>query len=65
MVNNWWEPLDFTIQEGEAREWRRAVDTSLPSPEDVVDGVSLSSLVYRVAARSVVVLVRAYLAATS
>jgi len=57
MVNNWWEPLDFTIQEGESGHWRRIIDTSLPSPDDISEGVPLSSSVYRVAPRSVVVLV--------
>ena len=30
MINAWWEPLDFTIQEG--ADWSRVVDTSLPPP---------------------------------
>jgi isoamylase len=58
IVNNCPESLDFTVQEGEARDWRRAVDTSLPSPSDVDVGVPVPSLIYRMAPHSVVVLVR-------
>jgi isoamylase len=61
MVNAFWEPLDFTIQEGAAADWRRVVDTSLDSPDDFRDGAPapLGSLEYRVGPRSTVVLVRA------
>ena len=56
MINAYWEPLDFTIQEGQAGQWRRAVDTSLPSPQDVPDTpAQVDKLTYRVAPRSVVV----------
>lgn len=61
MINAYWEDLDFTVQEGAAREWLRIVDTSLRSPNDIVDSGSASPLdtrTYRVAARSVVVLLR-------
>lgn len=61
MINAYWEDLTFTIQEGRAGDWRRVVDTSLPSPDDVVEPgneVQLASLDYRVPARSVVVLSR-------
>ena len=35
MINAHWEDLTFTIQEGRPEEWRRIVDTSLASPEDI------------------------------
>jgi isoamylase len=61
MINAFWEDLLFEVQEGGATEWRRVVDTSHPSPSDSCeDGGAecLSSLSYRVRARSVVVLVK-------
>jgi isoamylase len=61
MINAFWEPLEFIVQEGQLAEWRCAIDTSLPSPSDFREGVGavrLNSLSYRVQARSVVVLVR-------
>jgi glycogen operon protein len=61
MINAFWEPLDFAIQDGAAGSWRRAVDTSLASPNDIVAAGS-ETLVggprYRVGPRSIVVLVR-------
>ena len=59
MVNAHWQPLPFRVQEGRAATWGRVIDTSLPSPADIVDPgneVPLSSLEYEVAPRSVVVL---------
>lgn len=59
MINAFWEDLDFHVQEGTAGEWKRIVDTSLNSPDDFSDpGVSLQQVDYRVAARSVAVLLR-------
>jgi isoamylase len=61
MINAYWEDLEFTIQEGRADEWRRVVDTSLASPEDIVEpgkGRPMTSLRYLVKARSIVVLDR-------
>ncbi|MHB8677495.1 MAG: glycogen debranching protein [Candidatus Acidiferrales bacterium] len=61
MINAYWEPLTFTIQEGAPTEWKRAVDTYPDSPDDFVDPATasvLSSLEYAVQPRSVVVLVR-------
>jgi isoamylase len=61
MINTWQEPLTFDIQEGTAADWRRAIDTARPSPEDirvVGDERPLESLSYIVGARSVVVLVK-------
>jgi len=59
MINAYWEPLDFHIQEGSATEWRRVVDTSLPPPDDIPDNpAAIGSTTYRAGARSVVVFVR-------
>ncbi len=61
MINAYWEDRAFTIQEGQAGDWRRVVDTSLPSPDDIVDPgreVRLDNRQYLVKARSVVVLRR-------
>jgi isoamylase len=59
MINAFWEPLEFHVQEGVAREWARVVDTALASPEDFSDrGEPLKMASYLVAPRSVVVLLR-------
>jgi isoamylase len=59
MINAYWEPLTFTVQEGLPEQWTRVADTSLASPQDIVDaGTSIPSLFYTVAPRSVVVLTR-------
>ncbi len=61
MINAFWEDLMFVVQEGQASEWRRVVDTSLCEPLDFCEPgteEALSSLNYSVKARSVVVLVR-------
>jgi glycogen operon protein len=61
MINAYWEPLNFTVQEGQAQEWRRVVDTFRDAPQDIVDEAQappLTSLTYTVQPRSVVVLVR-------
>jgi glycogen operon protein len=61
MINGGRADLAFTVQDGRAGEWLRAVDTSLPSPEDVSEPgrePRLASLEYRVRSRSVVVLRR-------
>jgi len=59
MVNAYWEGLEFQIQEGTAQEWMRIVDTALPSPGDFSErGDPLMAASYKVAARSVVVLLR-------
>ena len=63
MVNAYWEPLTFAIQEGVASQWRRVVDTSLPSPDDISPlGLPVGALQYLVGPRSVVVFVRSRLA---
>jgi isoamylase len=61
MINAYWQDLTFMIQEGQASEWRRVVDTGLPSPSDFSEPgseVVLQSLFNQLRARSVVVLVR-------
>jgi glycogen operon protein len=62
MINAYWEDLTFAIQEGPPGAWRRAIDTSLESPEDACETgaeVPVASQSYLVKARSIVVLVRA------
>jgi glycogen operon protein len=61
MINGYWSDLLFTLQEGHVTDWRRVIDTSLPSPEDFCEPgqeQALRSLTYRVRTRSIVVLVR-------
>jgi isoamylase len=60
MINAHWEPLNFELQEGTAQDWKRIVDTALPSPDDFVSsGVKLDDATFCVAPRSVAVLLRA------
>jgi isoamylase len=61
MINAYWEDLDFEVQEGTTAEWRRVADTSLDSPLDFLESgheSPVESLHYRVAARSIVILIR-------
>ncbi|MES1178066.1 MAG: isoamylase [Myxococcales bacterium] len=60
LANFYEKPLSFDIQQGSAGSWRRVIDTSLASPDDVADPGTepvLGSLSYVVNAQSVVVLV--------
>ncbi|MDR0600755.1 MAG: glycogen debranching enzyme, partial [Treponema sp.] len=62
MFNAGLEPADFRIAEvPEGKIWVRAVDTGLPSPEDILDPGNekplMSPDIYRIAARSMVILV--------
>ena len=60
MINAYWEPIIFTIQEDTAREWLRIVDTDLPSPNDFVErGVPVDRMSYQLGPRSIVVFTRA------
>ena len=60
MINAYWEPLQFQIQEGTPEDWARIVDTDQPSPDDFTkQGLPLQHSIYQVAPRSIVVLVRA------
>jgi isoamylase len=59
MINAHGEQKEFVVQEGEAAQWRRAIDTSRPSPEDILESGAepvLNNLNYKVGARSLVVL---------
>ena len=59
MINAYWEEMEFHIQKGTAQEWKRIVDTALPSPDDFSDrGLPLERAKYVVAPRSIVVLLR-------
>jgi glycogen operon protein len=58
MINSYWEPLDFTIEDGLWSDWRRVVDTTLASPMDIGSPAALEGPAYSVGPRSVVVLVR-------
>ncbi len=61
MINAYREDLSFTVQEGQAGEWRRVVDTALDSPDDFREPgaeVPLTSAAYLVRGRSVVALIR-------
>ncbi|MGZ3304125.1 MAG: glycogen debranching protein, partial [Isosphaeraceae bacterium] len=60
MINAYHEPLTFEIQESASGGWKRAIDTGLESPDDIVEPgreVAVTSMEYRVHARSVVVLI--------
>jgi glycogen operon protein len=62
MANAYWEPLDFELPaaDGLGSHWHRWIDTALPPPDDIADGwwegPAVMSSCYRVAARSLVVL---------
>lgn len=59
MINAYWEPLSFEIQEG--RDWLVIVDTAGESPDDFFDrstATTLKSNHYIVQSRSIVVLLR-------
>jgi glycogen operon protein len=59
MINAYWEELEFQIQERVSQEWKRVVDTALPSPQDFSKrGEPLETSSYAVAPRSIVVLLR-------
>jgi isoamylase len=61
MLNAYWNPLTFEIQEGEPEKWKRVVDTSAEKAEGFVDSESallLSSSTYVLQPRSIVVLLR-------
>lgn len=59
MINAYWQELQFHIQEGTPREWERIVDTNVASPDDFAEpGLPLQQPTYKLAARSIVVLVR-------
>jgi hypothetical protein len=51
MINAYWEHLDFRVQEGEAADWMRIVDTAESTPLDVLGPGNdnlFGSLIYKV-----------------
>ncbi|MBI1823602.1 MAG: glycogen-debranching protein [Nitrospirae bacterium] len=61
MINASDQDLEFRIQEGNEGEWRKAVDTSLSSPDDFPesgDDRILKKLICTVKSRSIVILIR-------
>ncbi len=59
MLNAYWEALDFELPPVDGPPWRRWLDTSLDSPNDIVpwdQAPTIKGNTYRVADRSVVVL---------
>jgi isoamylase len=59
MINGWWEPVEFELQEGAPGEWLRIVDTARSSPDDFADkGVIVYEPTRKLAPRSVVVFLR-------
>jgi glycogen operon protein len=59
MINAYWEDLTFIAQEGQARQWKRVIDTGLESPDDFCDPgkeILLTSQACVVKSRSIVVL---------
>lgn len=59
MLNAYWESLDFQLPSLDKGVWRRWIDTSLPSPHDIVpwdESPEVAGSTYRVSDRSVVLL---------
>jgi glycogen operon protein len=62
ILNAYWEPLDFELPQvgsGQGNSWRRWIDTSLESPEDIVAWETAPAITdhsYRAGPRSTVVL---------
>jgi glycogen operon protein len=59
IVNAYWEPLAFALPAMSRQPWRRWIDTSLESPDDIVEWEAAPAVVgprYRAEPRSVVVL---------
>ena len=59
IINAFWEPLEFELPI-QQEPWMRWIDTSLPSPDDIVDWKNaplVSGSVYRVVPRSTVALI--------
>ncbi len=60
MINAYWKPLPFKIQEFERHSWRRVIDTAKSSPQDILQPgheILVKKNTYRLQPRSVVVLV--------
>jgi glycogen operon protein len=60
ILNGYWEPLDFELPPPTADQpWRRWIDTSLRSPQDIVEWQAappISGRTYKAGPRSVVML---------
>jgi glycogen operon protein len=60
MLNAYWEPLEFTIPPSSlaSAPWFRIIDTSLPSPEDILDHNNelVGASTYLLAPRSIVLI---------
>lgn len=59
ILNMYWDRLVFDLPQVPGRRWHRVVDTSRPSPDDIVDPgheVPLQTMDYTADARSVVIL---------
>lgn len=59
ILNAYWDPLDFALPKLESGSWRRWIDTSLDSPNDIVpweDAPPVHGDSYRIGARSVAML---------
>jgi glycogen operon protein len=59
MLNAYWEPLEFELPAAQRGAWRRWIDTSLDSPNDIVpweEAPQVPGNTYRVTDRSVVML---------
>jgi glycogen operon protein len=63
ILNGYWEPLEFELPpRSSACGWKRWIDTSLPSPDDITDwddAPALPGTTYHAGPRSVVVLIAA------
>jgi glycogen operon protein len=62
MINAGGKPLEFEVPSAEGAAWRRWIDTSLPSPQDILDfaeSPEVSARMLRVEARSIVFLIDA------
>ena len=61
-INSYWEPLEFSLPpvgRNSRDGWMRLMDTSLPTPEDVLaedEGVPIVGVTYRVNSRSIIML---------
>ena len=61
LINAWWQPLRFAIQEGTAGEWHRVIDTAGEAPADfAAPGAEplLTGMALTVQPRSIVLLMR-------
>jgi glycogen operon protein len=60
VLNAYWEPLDFELPKLETGAWRRWIDTSLDSPQDIVPWEAAPTVAgnsYRIGPRSVALLI--------